>query len=722
MDELLYINFIVALWTTAITTFLLGFFILSKDKRSLVNRVFFFYSFSIFFWSFSEIWGIACTQKMTALIWTRVEQVGVFFIPTLFVHFVFSLLQINNRKWILKTAYFLSALFGILSATPFMIADSVPVPSIPYVRRFGTPGVVYHFAILYFVGMVIYGLYQLYKAYGTSIGVENSRLKYVFWGSVFGYLGGASNFLLVYGIGVPFLTPFGTYALPVYVGVIAYAIVRYRLMDIRVVAVRTLIFSFVYVPILAVPFLIGYFLDLSWVIPTILETIFAPVGLFVYLKIQERAERKILQKEYSLASEIRDLSSGLMKLDDVRELSRLVIEGLKNITKTESVSLYILQENRTAYFMSHSCGEQEDSRSLAPNNPLIEYFQKHPAPVMSHELESMDSNAAMVLKEKGAIAAVPAVEKKTLMGIIFIGEKPDNSPYSQIELAALEVLARQVAFSVQVIQFIEEKEEIQRARNEMQRMKEFEYLTSAIGHEIGNGIQAIELASSVLVRKQDLVDMFAENKKAESFLKEQVGNIKSNIENIRQVSEALKGYIHKGDTGQKQEVSLHELLERVLVLAKVRNRGMKEMNVQLEGEARVICNPPALQSVFSNLINNCYDAIIQERTYRQEHNHLREFKGSINLNIQSIDDIIKIYLRDNGIGMSEEVKEQIFIPLFTTKSHEKKKDKRLTGGTGIGMFTIQKMLASQGGHIEVHNSVEHGGAEFLIVISGGGEC
>jgi len=712
------LNFTISYILTGIILLFLAIFVYVRNPKKFLNRIYTLYTLSISWWALFSIPMIQANTELQATFWDRICLFGTVFIPPTFLHFNYTFLGINKkRSKAIKTTYLFSFIFFLLLFTPYFLKGTELKETEVY---FSKPSVIYVIFVIYFFSITIHGIYLFYKnlKIASTETFRRQQLFYLFWATLLGYFGGGLNYNLVFNIKPYEVIPFGNYLIGIYGACVAYAIVRYRLMDIRIVAVRTLVFVVVYVPILAVPYVLGYVFKLSWVLPTVLETIFAPGGLFIYLKIQEIAERKILQKEYNQAGEIRDLAGGLIRLDDVGELGRVIVGGLEKITKAENISLYILQENKTSYSMSYSRGELKSPKSLAVNNPLVEYIQDQREPVILSELQNKAKEAAQVLIEKKAAVAVPAVEKENLMGLIFLGEKPDNRAYSQIELTALGVLARQVGFTVQVIQFIEEKEEMQRARNEMQRMKEFEYLTSAIGHEIGNGIQAIELASSVLVRKRDLTDMFAENKKAENAVREQVANIKNNIENIRQVSEALKGYIHKGDIGKIEKVDLQDLIKRVLVLAKVRNLGMKAADIRIKGTADVVCNPSALQSVFSNLINNSYDAIIQEKQYREENNDTREYKGIIEITITGGSDAAEIHIRDNGFGMSQEVQKQIFIPLFTTKSHEDKKDRRLTGGTGIGMFTIQKMLASQGGYIEVYESEEHKGTDFLIKILG----
>ena len=106
--NLLLLHFVIALWVTALSAFLLVIFVYFRNRKNITNITFCLYSLSITWWSFCQIWLIACDKRLTALIWTRIEQVGVFFIPTFFVHFVISFLKIKNKGWLIRLGYLLS--------------------------------------------------------------------------------------------------------------------------------------------------------------------------------------------------------------------------------------------------------------------------------------------------------------------------------------------------------------------------------------------------------------------------------------------------------------------------------------------------------------------------------------------------------------------------------------------------------------------------------------
>ena len=101
----------------------------------------------------------------------------------------------------------------------------------------------YAYFVAYFVFCAMWGLVMLFRGYRRAEGSRKNQIKYLLFGSLFGYAGGLDNFLFLYDITIFPLFPYGTYAIPVYVSSTAYAIAHYRLLDITVVVKKSLIYG-----------------------------------------------------------------------------------------------------------------------------------------------------------------------------------------------------------------------------------------------------------------------------------------------------------------------------------------------------------------------------------------------------------------------------------------------------------------------------------------------
>ena len=193
-----------------------------------------------------------------ALLWVRIAQVGVFFIPTTFIHFIVCLLDLKVKRSILAIGYTISFLFASLCPTSLMIADAVPRF---FMHHYATPGLVYPVAVLYFFVCVIYGLYHLYRAYASSTGTKRNQMKYLFYSSLMGYVGGGANFLPVFNVYIPFLHPFGTYAVPIYFIATTYAIIKHHLMDINIVFQKGVVYSLLVTTITLIYFMFVWLIE-----------------------------------------------------------------------------------------------------------------------------------------------------------------------------------------------------------------------------------------------------------------------------------------------------------------------------------------------------------------------------------------------------------------------------------------------------------------------------
>ena len=208
----------------------LGMFVYFRDPAAARNRIYGLYCLSIAFWSvFYCGWQLA-ESKDLALSLLRLVMAGASLIPILYFHHTVTFLDIAARHAkALKVGYGLAGFFLLVDTTPWFVAGVHPAMSFAF---WPVPGPFFHPFLAYFLWYVIYATSLVGVALRDAHGIRRHQYAYMLAASVIGYAGGATNFPLWYG--VPLL-PYGTVLITMYTALMAYTIVRYRLMNISVV-------------------------------------------------------------------------------------------------------------------------------------------------------------------------------------------------------------------------------------------------------------------------------------------------------------------------------------------------------------------------------------------------------------------------------------------------------------------------------------------------------
>ncbi|MBD2579362.1 ATP-binding protein [Oscillatoria sp. FACHB-1406] len=166
------------------------------------------------------------------------------------------------------------------------------------------------------------------------------------------------------------------------------------------------------------------------------------------------------------------------------------------------------------------------------------------------------------------------------------------------------------------------------------------------------------------------------------------------------------------DEAEYKEVDLHEGLESTLMILQHRlmaNANPQGISIvkQYEPLPNIACYAGKLNQVFMALLVNAIDAI-EERQSQQRKSGNESEEGCITLRTSASEGWVEVAIADNGIGMSEEVQQQIFNPFFTTKSVGK--------GTGMGLaIAYQIIVELHQGQLSCYSELGKG-TEFTIEI------
>lgn len=186
-------------------------------------------------------------------------------------------------------------------------------------------------------------------------------------------------------------------------------------------------------------------------------------------------------------------------------------------------------------------------------------------------------------------------------------------------------------------------------------------------------------------------------------------SMQEGVDRIRDISTSLRTF-SRADIDRKVPFDIHDGIDSTLLILKHRlkandNRPVIQVIKNYGFLPEIECFPGQLNQVFMNILANAIDSL-------EESNHGFSF-AQIEVNPNCIliqtnceGDRVTIQIKDNGIGMSDAVKERIFDYLFTTKA--------VGQGTGLGLSIVRQIiLENHGGTLEVHSRPQQG-AEFII--------
>jgi signal transduction histidine kinase len=210
-------------------------------RKNSVHTLFALWCLSVSVWALGVWQQSLATTAAAGMLWSGVLHGSVAMIPVLFLDFIHFFVNSPSRRHMLLV-YLTGALFSSIALlrTDWLIAQVSPAVGFPFYPKAGPLYPVY---LAFFFGCVAYGLSKLWMERKTATGLRRNQINYLFGATVIGFAGGSTAFLPVLGIN---LFPYGNHGMVLACAlIIAYAIVRYRLMDISVVINKALGYAIV---------------------------------------------------------------------------------------------------------------------------------------------------------------------------------------------------------------------------------------------------------------------------------------------------------------------------------------------------------------------------------------------------------------------------------------------------------------------------------------------
>ncbi|MDI6739217.1 MAG: PAS domain S-box protein, partial [Candidatus Edwardsbacteria bacterium] len=268
-----------------------------------------------------------------------------------------------------------------------------------------------------------------------------------------------------------------------------------------------------------------------------------------------------------------------------------------------------------------------------------------------------------------------------------INKKRDGSPYEEeVTISPVKNRDGETINYVAIKRDVTEKRRLQSIAEAANTMNNIGYVFSGIRHEIGNALNSMKMATSIVQKNLDGW--------SKESLKKFIDMAMSEVGRMEDLLRSLKNF-SMYEAPKLQELDLPDFFKKLVMLAAgdFKSRGIP-IRLAVEPDiGRAVADPRALHQVLLNLLSNAADALEGREAKR------------IDIKVSRDSGLVRIAIRDNGCGMSPEQLANLFKPFYTSKPE----------GTGLGLVITRNILVKMNSTIEVESQLERG-TEVVVAI------
>jgi two-component system NtrC family sensor kinase len=360
------------------------------------------------------------------------------------------------------------------------------------------------------------------------------------------------------------------------------------------------------------------------------------------------------------------------------------------------------------------------NRNWVVGRSVVDKVPVHVSDFLSAEASEFPEGQEMSRRQgHRCVLSVPLLREGESVGAIAV-RRLEAHPFSDKQIALLQTFADQAVIAIGNVRLFEEVqertkelslslEELRTAQDRLvqtQKLASLGQLTAGIAHEIKNPLNFVNnfsaLSKELIDELGDALKPVALDDKKREELDELTHMLKGNLEKVVQHGKRAdlivkNMLLHSREgSGERRSVDLNAIVEDSLNLAYHGARAEnQEFKIKLErsfdptaGEVDLF--PQEITRVLLNLISNGFYAA----TKRKAEARLDGGEPTLAAATRNLGDRVEIRIRDNGGGITPEVKEKMFNPFFTTKPPGE--------GTGLGLSLSYDIIVKQhAGSIEV---------------------
>lgn len=681
---------------------------IAKNKSSLINNLFFLLTFLLCFWSLSSFLEDAPLGGFVPELFLRLELALGILIS--FVFLSFSIYFPKKVFTINKVFLFLGGLttivFSIASFTPNIVnnvrySDGIIFTDGPLLPYYG------FFAAFNFIA----GTFFLLKKYGKLNYQEKQQSLYLAYGfSISSIIAVFFNLIIPNIPSVPgTISRIGIYGNIILVLTVSYAIIKHRLLDIKLIVARTVTYSLLVVIVslfyIGSAILIGNtFLKTNTTSAQLIEfTILTIIVAFTFQplrKFLEKSTDKIFFKQdydsNQLLSALTKVMAETILIDDIAHnlLKHLIAE--MRITRgafvlTDGGKIFVTE---TQGFSKEPVYSEKDVFSIQALDKILIFEEIDEGPIKD------------LMRKLDVTVVIPLKTQVDHVGILLLGEKASGEIYSQKDVNVLEIFTPEAAISFENAKSVEKirrfnitlKEQVERATKDLRsanaQLKDLDKLKdeflSIASHDLRTPMTAIKgylwmaLNGRAGKIQNDALKRYLDISYASS---ERMISLINDLLNVSRIKAGRMQMIF-------EDIDFKTIVDQVF--AELTSKAT-EKNIELNYKAdktlpHVIADKQKLAEVLQNLVGNALKFTPE--------------KGKITIAAKTKGKQIQIDVTDTGVGLSKEDSAKLFEKY--SRVEQSYAAAKTTGGTGLGLYITKNYIEMHGGKIWLESQLGKG--------------
>lgn len=423
---------------------------------------------------------------------------------------------------------------------------------------------------------------------------------------------------------------------------------------------------------------------------------------------------------------------------DVEPVLRTIVESACELCAAYD-SVVVLKDGQNLVVRAHhgpiGMGTQTwiDDRTSVSGLAIAERVPIHLHDVLSDEGRNFPVAQAMSRQDGcRTILAVPMLREGESIGAIVL-RRTEVQPFSDKQITLLQTFGDQAVIALGNVRLFDEVQartrelaksldELRAAQDRLvqtEKLASLGQLTAGIAHEIKNPLNFVNnfssLSAELIGELNELLGNAELDEKIRADVDELAQMLKGNLEKVVQHGKRADSIVKnmllhsREGAGERRPTDINAIVEESLNLAYHGARAEKSgFNVTLKrdfdpnaGTAEVY--PQEITRVLLNLISNGFYAAQKRKEADGD-----DFEPALSVTTRTLANEVEIRIRDNGLGIPEEVRAKIFSPFFTTKPAGE--------GTGLGLSMSHDIIAKQHGGRIAFETAPGAFTEFIITL------